>query len=152
MVSLVLCNKRNRWETNEIRKEVFKAVFMNEFYDSEEMNQVINTFLDGRDNAEEEDLLKNNKTEEDEAYIKTKAEDIISKLTEIDEMINKSVDGWKTTRMAKVDLTLIRLALYEIKFENLPVGVAINEAVSLADEFGTDSSAGFVNGALAKLV
>ncbi|MBO6282970.1 MAG: transcription antitermination factor NusB [Pseudobutyrivibrio sp.] len=137
---------------HEIRKEVFKAVFMNEFYDSEEMNQVINTFLDGRDNAEEEDLLKNNKTEEDEAYIKSKAEDIISKLTEIDEMINKSVDGWKTTRMAKVDLTLIRLALYEIKFENLPVGVAINEAVSLADEFGTDSSAGFVNGALAKLV
>lgn len=137
---------------HEIRKEVFKAVFMNEFYDSEEMNQVINTFLDGRDNAEEEDLLKNNKTEEDEAYIKSKAENIISKLTEIDEMINKSVDGWKTTRMAKVDLTLIRLALYEIKFENLPVGVAINEAVSLADEFGTDSSAGFVNGALAKLV
>ena len=137
---------------HEIRKEVFKAVFMNEFYDSEEMNQVINTFLDGRDNAEEEDLLKNNKTEEDEEYIKNKAEDIISKLSEIDEMINKSVDGWKTTRMAKVDLTLIRLALYEIKFENLPVGVAINEAVSLADEFGSDSSAGFVNGALAKLV
>ena len=137
---------------HEIRKEVFKAVFMKEFYDSDEMNQVIKTFLDGRDNAEEEDLLKNNKTEEDEAYIKSKAEDIISKLTEIDEMINKSVDGWKTTRMAKVDLTLIRLALYEIKFENLPVGVAINEAVSLADEFGTDSSAGFVNGALAKLV
>lgn len=137
---------------HEIRKEVFKAVFMKEFYDSDEMNQVINTFLDGRDNAEEEDLLKNNKTEEDVEYIKNKAEDIISKLSEIDEMINKSVDGWKTTRMAKVDLTLIRLALYEIKFENLPVGVAINEAVSLADEFGSDSSAGFVNGALAKLV
>ena len=137
---------------HEIRKEVFKVVFMKEFYDSDEMNQVINTFLDGRDNAEEEDLLKNNKTEEDEEYIKNKAEDIISKLSEIDEMINKSVDGWKTTRMAKVDLTLIRLALYEIKFENLPVGVAINEAVSLADEFGSDSSAGFVNGALAKLV
>ena len=137
---------------HEIRKEVFKAVFMNEFYDSEEMNQVIDTFLEGRDNAEEEDLAKNNKTPEDEEYIKTKAEDICSKITTIDELINKSVDGWKTTRMAKVDLTLIRLALYEIKFENIPVGVAINEAVSLADEFGSDSSAGFVNGALAKLV
>lgn len=137
---------------HEIRKEVFKAVFMNEFYDSEEMNKVIDTFLDGRDNAEEEDLAKNNKSPEDEEYIKSKAEDICSKLTEIDEIINKSVDGWKTTRMAKVDLTLIRLALYEIKYENLPVGVAINEAVSLADEFGTDSSAGFVNGALAKIV
>ena len=137
---------------HEIRKEVFKAVFMNEFYDSDEMNHVINTFLGGRDNADEEDLAKNNKSPEDEEYIRTKSEDIISKIPEIDTLINKSVDGWKTTRMAKVDLTLIRLALYEIKFENLPVGVAINEAVSLADEFGTDSSAGFVNGALAKLV
>lgn len=137
---------------HEIRKEVFKAVFMKEFHDSEDMDDVINTFLGGRDNAEEEDLAKNNKSPEDEEYIKTKSEDIITKIPEIDELINKSVDGWKTTRMAKVDLTLIRLALYEIKFENLPVGVAINEAVSLADEFGTDSSAGFVNGALAKLV
>ena len=137
---------------HEIRKEVFKAVFMNEFYDSDDMSSVIGTFLEGRDNAEEEDLAKNNKTAEDEEYIKTKAEDISSKITEIDALINKSVDGWKTTRMAKVDLTLIRLALYEIKYENIPVGVAINEAVSLADEFGSDSSAGFVNGALAKLV
>ena len=137
---------------HEVRKEVFKAVFMNEFHDSAEMDSVINTFLAGRDNAEEEDLAKNNKTAEDEEYIQTKSEEIISKLDDIDALINKSVDGWKTTRMAKVDLTLIRLALYEIKYENLPVGVAINEAVTLADEFGTDGSAGFVNGALAKLI
>ena len=137
---------------HEVRKEVFKAVFMNEFHDTDDMKSVIDTFLQGRNNAEKEDLAKNNKTPEDEEYIKTKSEAIIAKLPEIDEMINKSVDGWKTTRMAKVDLTLIRLALYEIKFENIPVGVAINEAVTLADEFGTDSSAGFVNGALAKLV
>ncbi|SDZ88338.1 NusB antitermination factor [Pseudobutyrivibrio sp. ACV-2] len=137
---------------HEVRKEVFKAVFMNEFHDTEDMKDVVDTFLEGRDNAESEDLAKNNKTPEDESYIKTKAEDIVAKIPELDEMINKSVDGWKTSRMAKVDLTLIRLALYEIKIENIPVGVAINEAVSLADEFGSDSSASFVNGALAKLV
>lgn len=137
---------------HELRKEVFKAVFMYEFHDSNEMDSVVETFLQGRDNAEEEDLAKNNRTAEDDDYIKSKSEDIISKLDEIDSQINKSVEGWKTSRMAKVDLTLIRLALYEIKYENLPVGVAINEAVSLADEFGTDSSAGFVNGALAKLI
>lgn len=137
---------------HEVRKEVFKAVFMNEFHDTEDMKDVVDTFLEGRDNAESEDLAKNNKTPEDEEYIKTKAEDIVAKMPELDEMINKSVDGWKTSRMAKVDLTLIRLALYEIKIENIPVGVAINEAVSLADEFGSDSSASFVNGALAKLV
>ena len=137
---------------HEVRKEVFKAVFMNEFHDSEDMKEVVDTFLEGRDNAESEDLAKNNKTPDDETYIKTKAEDIVAKIPELDEMINKSVDGWKTSRMAKVDLTLIRLALYEIKIENIPIGVAINEAVSLADEFGSDSSASFVNGALAKLV
>ena len=49
---------------HEIRKEVFKAVFMNEFHDTEEMEKVICTFLEGRDGAEEEDLAKNNKTEE----------------------------------------------------------------------------------------
>lgn len=137
---------------HELRKEVFKAVFMYEFHDSNEMDSVVEAFLQGRDNAEEEDLSKNNRTAEDDEYIKSKSEDIISKLDDIDSQINKSVEGWKTSRMAKVDLTLIRLALYEIKYENLPVGVAINEAVSLADEFGTDSSAGFVNGALAKLI
>ena len=137
---------------HEIRKEVFKAVFMNEFHDADELDSILTNFLNGRDNAEEEDLAKNNKTEEDEEYIRNKVADISEKINLIDEEINKSVDGWKTTRMAKVDLTLIRLAVYEIKYEQLPVGVAINEAVSLADEFGTDSSAGFVNGVLAKLV
>lgn len=137
---------------HEIRKEVFKAVFMNDFYNSDDMQDVHTTFLAGRDNAEEDDLLKNNKSSEDEEYIKSKVDDITSKIPELDEMINKAVDGWKTSRMAKVDLTLIRLALYEIKYEDLPVGIAINEAVSLADEFGTDNSASFVNGALAKLV
>ena len=54
--------------------------------------------------------------------------------------------------MGKVDLTLIRLAVYEIKFEEeVPTGVAINEAVELAKNYGTDDSASFVNGILAKL-
>ena len=67
-------------------------------------------------------------------------------------MINEAAKGWKTTRMGKVDLTLIRLAVYEIKFEEeVPTGVAINEAVELAKNYGTDDSASFVNGILAKL-
>ncbi|MCF0128202.1 MAG: transcription antitermination factor NusB [Pseudobutyrivibrio sp.] len=137
---------------HEIRKEVFKAVFMTEFHDSQEMNDIVKIFLEGRDMAEEEDLKKNNKTPEEEAYIKDKAADLIAKTPELDELINEKVEGWKTSRMAKVDLTLIRLALYEIKYEDMPEGAAISEAVNLADEFGTDSSAGFVNGALSKLI
>ena len=83
---------------HEIRKEVFKAVFMNEFHDTEDMDNVINTFLEGRSNAEVEDLAKNSKTPEDEEYIKTKSEDIITKLPEIDEMI-KSGEFPQTTHI-----------------------------------------------------
>ncbi len=137
---------------HELRKEVFKAVFMNDFHQPDEMTTVVDCFWQGRDDAEKEDLSKNDKSLEDAQYVADKVTDIIAKIPELDERINASVDGWKTSRMAKVDLTLIRLALYEIKYENLPIGVAINEAVTLAEEFGTDSSAGFVNGALAKLI
>lgn len=137
---------------HELRKEVFKAVFMNDFHQPEEMTSVVDCFWQGRDDAEKDDLANNNKSSEDAQYVTEKVTDILAKIPELDERINASIDGWKTSRMAKVDLTLIRLALYEIKYENLPIGVAINEAVTLAEEFGADSSAGFVNGALSKLI
>ena len=70
-----------------------------------------------------------------------------------DEAIDAVAEGWKTGRMGKVDLTLIRLAVYEMKYdEDVPVGVAINEAVELAKKYGTDESPAFINGMLAKLV
>ena len=54
--------------------------------------------------------------------------------------------------MAKVELTLIRVAVYEIKYEeDVPTGVAINEAVELAKEYGEDNSSSFVNGVLARI-
>ena len=66
--------------------------------------------------------------------------------------MNEVAKGWKTTRMGKVDLTIIRLAVYEMKYEeDIPVKVAINEAVELAKQYGTDDSPAFVNGILAKL-
>lgn len=137
---------------HEIRKEIFKAVFSSQFHSEDELAPVVENFFDGRDDADEEDLEKNDKTGKDEDYVRTKTLDIINKIPDIDIVINETVDGWKTSRMNKVDLALIRLAYYEAKFEDMPVGVAIDEAVGLADEFGTDSSANFVNGALAKLL
>ena len=77
---------------------------------------------------------------------------MLAKLKEIDESINAAARGWKTSRMGKVDLTLIRLAVYEIKYEeDIPVGVAINEAVELAKKYGSDDSPSFINGVLAKI-
>ena len=92
-------------------------------------------------------------SEKDADYIVGKYTDIHEKLEEIDSMINEKAKGWSTDRMGKVDLTIIRLAVYEMKHdETVPEGVAINEAVELAKKFGLDESAGFVNGVLAKFV
>ena len=91
-------------------------------------------------------------TEKDMQYISQKAQKIIEKIDEIDAAINEVSEGWKTRRMGKVDLTLIRLAVYEMKYEDdIPVKVAINDAVELAKQYGTDESPAFVNGVLAKL-
>ena len=90
-------------------------------------------------------------SEEMRVEISEKYEKIAEKVTQIDEMINEKAEGWKTGRMGKVDLTILRLAVYEIIFDDtIPTQVAINEAVELAKKFGRDESAKFVNGVLAK--
>ena len=72
-------------------------------------------------------------------------------MAELDALIDEKSTGWKTNRMAKVDLAIIRLAVYEIKFEDdIPTKVSINEAVELAKKYGADESGSFVNGVLAK--
>lgn len=134
--------KGQRMTRRELREQVFIVLFGAEFHDASEMPQQI-------------ELYRETETawdEADGAYISGKCADIVGHLAAIDEAINEVAEGWKTTRMAKVDLTLIRLAVYEMKYEeDIPVGVAINEAVELAKRYGTDGSPSFVNGVLARL-
>ena len=127
----------------ELRENVFMLLFRVEFHEEGEMAEQLGLL--------EEDLEYIPAKEME--YIDFKCKDLIAKIPEIDEVINASTTGWKTTRMGKVDLTIIRLAVYEIKYEeDIPVKVAINEAVELAKKYGTDDSASFVNGVLAKFV
>ena len=125
----------------EIREKIFTLLFRAEFYE-EELAEQSQLFLEELGREENKDTI----------YIQNKFKEILSHLVEIDDMVNGVAQGWKTSRMGKVDLTLIRLAVYEIKFEeDVPTGVAINEAVELAKNYGTDDSPSFVNGILAKL-
>ena len=128
----------------ELREQIFKLIFRAEFYDKEELPEQEKLFF--------EDYELNMKPE-DETYISEKSNKILEKLDEIDGMINQEAKGWTTERMGKIELTILRLAIYEIKFdEEVPESVAINEAVELAKKFGQDESAGFVNGVLARFV
>ncbi len=134
----------------ELREQIFKYIFRVEFHDREEMSEQEQFFFETlKMEAQERELQEIR--DEDAAYISGKSNKIIEKLDEIDAMINKKAKGWTTQRMGKVDLTILRLAVYEIVFdEDVPTGVAINEAVELAKRFGQEESSGFVNGVLAK--
>lgn len=127
----------------ELREHIFKMVFRVEFYEEEGLKEQLGTFF------EEQEPMK----ESDETYIRDKYLAIKDKIFEIDAKVNENSKGWKTHRMGKVDLAVIRLGAYEILFdEDVPTSVAINEAVELAKKYGSDESPAFVNGVLAKLV
>lgn len=127
----------------EIRENIFKVLFRIDFHDQESFVEQIALFKEEFCDMKESDL----------AYIENKCLELSRKLDEIDEKINASTTRWKTSRMNKVDLAIIRLAVYEMDFEeDIPSKVSINEAVELAKKYGTDESASFVNGVLAKFV
>ena len=131
----------------ELRDNVFKMLFRIEFHEAEEMPEQLALF-----EHELDTLFDGKQGQENRDYLTNKCNDIFSHITELDEAINEVSSGWKTSRMSKVDLTIIRLAVYEMRYEeDIPVAVSINEAVELAKKYGTDDSASFVNGILAKL-
>ncbi len=134
----------------EMREQVFKLLFRVEFNDEAAMQEQKELFfIDGGVAVSEDDDMTVSEDVRDE--ISDKYEKIAEKITQIDEMINEKTEGWKTGRMGKVDLTILRLAVYEIIFDDsIPTQVAINEAVELAKKFGRDESAKFINGVLAK--
>lgn len=138
----------------QIREEIFKIIFQADFHAQEDLPEQVDLFLQDESEPEKETgefPVKSDKELEQEKYIADKSSDIFAHVEEIDAIIDEAVEGWKTSRMAKVDLSLIRLAVYEIRYEKLPKGIAINEAVELAKTYGTDQSAGFVNGVLARI-
>ena len=127
----------------ELRENIFMMLFRVEFHKEDELPEQLVLF--------EEEL--ENLSEKDSAYINHKCNEIFTKLPELDDAINEKATGWKTARMSKVDLSIIRLAVYEMKYEeDIDAKVSINEAVELAKKYGTDESASFVNGVLAKFL
>lgn len=126
---------------HELRKQTFLLLFRADFYDEEGQREQEELFL--------QELA--GEKEKDREEIREKYQAILSKLPEIDMLLNEKAEGWKTTRMGKAELTILRLAVYEILFcPDIPTGVAINEAVELSKEYGSDEAGSFINGILAK--
>ena len=122
----------------EQREHIFKLLFMTEFNSEEEMSEQLSLYFDSLEEL----------SEKDQEYMRAKYNHVLEHLGEIDTILNETSKGWKTKRMSRVDLNALRLAVYELKFDE---DVAINEAVELAKRFGGDTSGSFVNGILGKI-
>ena len=127
---------------SELREHLFLMLFRKDFHEAEELKEQAQFYLESLEEP----------TEKDMAYLEKRFEDVLKSVDEIDSKIEEASKGWQLKRIGKVELTIMRLAVYEIKFdEEIPTGVAINEAVELAKKFGEDNSGSFVNGILAKI-
>lgn len=135
---------------SEVREILFMLLFRAEYNDISEMPEQMQLFFNvdfSMDSEGEDSFIKDG----DKEYIMKRGMSILEKLPEIDNAISEKATGWTLERFGKVDLAIVRLAVYEMLYDDdIPTGVAINEAVELAKKYGRDESSGFVNGVLAK--
>lgn len=124
------------------RKNAFYLIFQHDFVGIESMDEAKKIFF-----AESEEEV----TETDKKFIDTLVNGTFENIEKIDEIIASVAKGWTIERMPKVDLAILRMAVYELKFGSTPTKVAINEAVELAKKYSSDNAPSFVNGVLGKI-
>ncbi len=125
-----------------LREHILKLLYLREFHDAVEFD-------------EQFELYVGNFTDlEDASELRARFNDITEHLAEIDKMIEGAALGWKFNRIGKLELMVLRIAIFEIRFDDtVPDKVAVNEAVELSKKYGSDDmSYGFVNGVLAKFL
>ena len=128
---------------SEIREQAFKLMYSLEIQKNEKLEEQVELYL------ESNEILDQNAIK----YIKDAVFGIEENKEEIIEKIEKNLkEDWKIERISKIDLVILKLAIYEIKYKELPYKVVINEAVELAKKYGEDNSKNFVNGILACIV
>ena len=119
-----------------IREKAFKLIYSLEIQKYNSLQEQIDLYFESENivDLEAKEYIQDNKKE-------------------IVELIEKNLKSeWKIERISKIDLAILKLAIYEIKYKDIPFKVVINEAVELAKKYGEDTSKNFVNGILASVV
>ena len=127
----------------EMRELAFKLVYSLEVQNAEDLEEQIDLYI-------KENEIENDATVE---YIK----DIIFGINKNSEEITNIVksclsEKWTIERLSKINLSILKLAIYEMKYKEIPFKAEINEAVELAKKYGEDTSSKFINGALATAI
>lgn len=127
----------------QIRENLYKMLFQVEFHDKESLRTQSEIYLEDLEMADEKDKRE----------LRDKFNELVENLEDIDAKIEEKANGWTINRIAKSELTILRLGVYELLYvEDVPNKVAINEAVELAKAYGADKASGFINGILASVV
>ncbi|MBO1871879.1 transcription antitermination factor NusB [Lachnoanaerobaculum sp. Marseille-Q4761] len=137
-----------------LREHCFKILFGLDFYADEEIKVQTDNYFESPSLEDEDDELIHdaNFSDVDIEYIKSKAMLVMDNKSEIDKIISELSQGWKLERIGRVERNILRLAIAEMKYDDdIPVSVAINEAVELAKAYGRDESYSFVNAILSKV-
>lgn len=119
----------------QIRENLYKMLFQVEFHDKESLRTQIEIYLEDLEMADEKDKRE----------LRDKFNELVENLEDIDAKIEEKANGWTINRIAKSELTILRLGVYELLYvEDVPNKVAINEAVELAKAYGADKASGFI--------
>ncbi|MCR4584124.1 MAG: transcription antitermination factor NusB [Lachnospiraceae bacterium] len=130
-----------------LREKLFLLLFRTEFHDREDMDGQIVHFFE--EFAKERGMETGDDPSAGE--LKERFNDLCDHLEEIDKKLDERISGWTTNRIGKVELTILRIAVYEMCYDGLiSDAIAINEAVELAKKYGQEKSGEFINGVLAK--
>ncbi len=126
-----------------MREEAFKMIYSMQIQKVENKEEQIELYIESNN-------INNKEAQE---YIKDVALGIEKYQENIDNQIKQNLkENWRIERISKIDLSILRLAIYEIEYKEIPYKVAINEAVELAKKYGEDTSKNFVNGILASII
>lgn len=143
----------------ESRDAAVKIVFQQGFHSNEEIitESMISTFIDNAQFFDDDDIEKKNDlnyTQElDMPYLKNVLDGVFENLETLDGMINRHAKGWTVSRMARMDVAILRVAVYEILYrDDIPYSVSVNEAVELAKKYSHDDAGSFINGILASII
>ena len=128
----------------KLREHLFKLVYLNAFNSSGDMPLQLSLYFE----------MNPEISPEDRKFLEERFNAVRDNIPAIDNLLNQTARGWKTNRFASCDLAILRVAVFEMKYDNsgqVPDGVAINEAVELAKLYGGDESPAFVNGILGEI-
>lgn len=129
-------------DRREVRTNAFKLLFQVEARREEPVDEIISVYCGESNITKSRDIR----------MITAKVEGTVSHLEEIDECIETYSNGWKKNRIGKAELAILRLAIYEIMWEEIPDAVVANEAVELCKVYAQDKAPAFVNGILAQVI